>query len=173
MYNIPFKPTDRVLEVGGGERPFFRPNMDCREIPMVDIVADLNKAWPVETEAYEGVFGMYIIEHISWRNVRLFIAEIFRVLQPAGTAVMVTADLLAQAKKLAETAEWNDDLVCMIFGDNDYPENTHRCGFSPTYAVKLFREAGFREVTIFAHPACQTDMIIQAKKSAVKIMRSL
>ena len=173
QYSLPFKSTDKVLEVGGGDRPNFRPNLDIRPSPTVDIVADLNQPWPVGNEIYDGVFGMYIIEHISWRKVRQFIAETHRVLKPSGVAVMITANLFEQAKKLVETPEWDDNLVCMIFGDNDYSENTHRCGFSPAYAIKLFREAGFHEVTIFEHPACKTDLIIEAHKSGVRITRSL
>lgn len=172
QYILPFK-GDKVLEVGGGDRPSFRPNMDCRQLPTVDIVADLNEPWPVNNETYDGVFGMYIIEHVSWRRVRQFIGESYRVLRPTGIAVMITANLLEQARKLVETQDWNDGLVCMIFGDNDYPENTHRCGFSPQHAIRLFKEAGFHEVTIFEHPDCQTDMIIQAHKSGARIARNL
>lgn len=172
-YTLPFRPGDKVLEVGGGDRPTFRPNLDCRQLPTVDIVADLSEPWPVESESFDGVFGHYIIEHIAWRHVRSFISECHRALRPNGIVVMITANLLEQARALVEASEWNDDLVCQIFGDNDYPENTHRCGFSPTYATKLFREAGFHEVTIFEHPACKTDLIIQARKSKVKIGRSL
>ncbi len=171
MYSLPFNPNDKVLEVGGGDRPQFRPNLDVRPMPTVDIVADLNQPWPVAAEIYNGVFGMYIIEHVSWRRTRHFISESHRVLRPGGITVQITANLLEQARQLVETAEWNDDLVCQIFGDNDYPENTHRSGFSPGYAIKLFREAGFHEVTIFEHPACKTDMIIQATKSGVRIER--
>jgi len=171
-YLLPFKPGDKVLEVGGGDRPQFHPNLDVREGPGVDIICDLNEPLPIESEIYDGVFGMYIIEHISWRRVRHFISETHRVLRPGGVVVQITANLLEQARQLVETPEWNDSLVCQIFGDNDYPENTHRCGFSPAYAIKLFREADFHEVTIFEH-SCPTDMIIQAKKSGARIVRRL
>lgn len=179
MYDLPFKPGNRVLEVGGGDKPYFRPNLDCRQLPTVDIVADLNEAWPVESEAYEGIFGNFILEHISWRTVRQFISETYRVLRPGGIAVIITSNLLEQARLLVDTQEWNDELICMIFGDNDYPENTHRCGLSPQYAVKLFREAGFHSITIYEHPMAKqitgrsTDMILQAQKSGARIMRSL
>jgi len=178
-YILPFKPTDSVLEVGGGDKPYFRPNLDCRQLPTVDIVADLNQDWSVESESYEGVFGNFILEHISWRNVRSFISETHRVLRPSGIAVIITSNLLEQAKLLVDTPEWDDQLVCMIFGGNDYPENTHRCGLSPQYAIKLFTEAGFSSITIYEHPVAKaitgrsTDMIIEARKSAARIMRSL
>lgn len=164
-YSLPFKKGDSILEVGGGQYPVFHPNMDVRPMATVDLVADLNKAWPQPEGTYDGVFGNYIIEHISWRTVKQFINECNRVLKPGGTCVMVTANLLEQARALVASEHWADDLVCMIFGDNDYPENTHRCGFSPEFAARLFGEAGFTEVVLFRHPNCVTDMIIQARKS--------
>ena len=172
-YFLPFKSGDKVLEVGGGNNPHFRPNLDCRKIPEVDIVADLNAPWPVESGIYNGAFGMYILEHISWRSVRQFVSELHRVLQPAGIAVMITANLLEQARKIVEAPVWDEGFSCMVFGDNDYPENTHRCGLSPQYATQLFGENGFHEVTTFEHPNCKTDMIIQARKSGAIITRSL
>jgi len=178
MYNLPFKVTDRVIELGGGDNPVFPENVDMRPGPKVAIVADLNQPLPIESESYDGVFSMYAIEHLSWRKVRGFISESHRILRPSGVAVFITANFLEQCRKMIETPDWNDDLVCMCFGDQNYEGgdwvfNAHHNGFSPSYAIKLFREAGFHEVTIFEHPACKTDMIIQAKKSGARVVRSL
>jgi len=179
-YTLPFKPTDKVLEVGGGDRPNFRPNLDCQRLPTVDIVANLNEPWPVDSETYDGVFGMYILEHISWRKAKEFISEAHRVLRPSGIVVMVTANLLEQCKLAIQWFEegkgW--EVSQCIFGDQNYEggawdANAHHCGFSPAYAIKLFREAGFHEVTIFEHPACKTDMIIEARKSGTQVTRTL
>ena len=156
--------------MGGGDKPLFHPNIDIRPMPSVDIVADLNQDWPVGSEEFDGVFSQFILEHISWRNVRRFIANTHRVLKPGGVAFFITANLLEQARKLVNSEDWNDDLICMIFGDNDYPENTHRCGFSPKYAYKLFKEAGFYEVRIGPLPWCETDMWIYSRKSKAKVI---
>ena len=172
-YLLPFKPGDKVLEVGGGDRPQFHPNLDIREGLGVDIVCDLNEPLPIEGEIYDGIFGMYIIEHISWRRVRHFISETHRVLRPGGIVVMITANLLEQCKLAIQWFEQGKEkeVSQMLFGDQGYPENTHRNGFSPNYAIKLFRDAGFHEVTLFEHPNCKTDMIIEARKSGAKIAR--
>ena len=173
-YFLPFKLGDKVLELGGGDRPQFHPNLDIREGPGVDIVADLNEPLPIDSEIYDGVFGMYIIEHLSWRKVKQFISETHRVLKPSGIGVMITANLLEQCKLAIQWFEQGKETEVsqMLFGDQGYPENTHMNGFSPSYAIKLFKEAGFHEVTIFEHPNCKTDMIIQAKKSGAKIGRA-
>ncbi|MBU0563511.1 MAG: hypothetical protein KJ890_08375, partial [Gammaproteobacteria bacterium] len=46
----------------------------------------------------------------------------------------------------------------------------HKTGFSPSYAEKLFKDAGFSIVKAFPHPDTVTDLIIEAfkmKKEAV------
>lgn len=165
-----FGETREVLEVGGGDNPIIRPNMDSRRLPTVDIVADLGAKWPAPDASVGGVYGQYIIEHISWRKVRHFVGEIYRVLRSGGKAVMVTANLKAQAEKLAAKDDYVDEDMSMIFGDQNYEgeewrANSHACGFSPASAQKLFQEAGFSDVVVYEHPVCQTDMVIEAIKS--------
>lgn len=165
---LPFKANSKVIELGGGDNCVFRPNVDIRPGPTVDIVADLNKKLPIADKLYDGVYSAYNIEHMSWRKVKQFISEIFRILSQGGVAFIVTANLLEQCKSLIKE-EWNEDDICRLFGDQNYAgddwvANAHYCGFSPNYVVKLFREAGFSSVIIIPHPHCKTDMIIEARK---------
>ena len=170
MISLPFKREDKVLELGGGENPLFHPNMDARPLPTVDIVWNLEEfPFPVEDESYDGVFSSYLIEHISWRKIKDFIKEVYRVLKPGGKAVFVTANLLEQARKLVEKSHWTSTDICMVFGDQNYPENVHKCGFSPEYAERLFKEVGFERVEIHPHPLCETDMVITAYKPQRKL----
>jgi len=164
-YSLPFKPGDRIIELGGGEYPLFHPNIDCNQLPTVDIVADLEEPLPIEDESYNGVFSRYLMEHLRLTKVRGFLSEVYRILRPEGIAVIVTANLLEQAKRLIEVEEWQDSTVQMIFGGNpDYAENYHRSSLSPKYALRLLTEAGFKKVDIFEHPETKTDMIIEAMK---------
>jgi predicted SAM-dependent methyltransferase len=170
-YRLPFE-GEAVIELGGGERPLFHPNVDVRPGPGVDIVADLGEPLVMlASHQYDGVFSRFSIEHISWRKVRGFIGEAHRILKPGGIAVFITANLLEQAKQLVQAERWNDDLIGMIFGGNDYPENTHRCGFSPEYAATLMKQAGFFEFNVLPLPGCSTDMIVEARKSRATIVR--
>lgn len=166
----PFQHGQKILEVGGGDRPAFRPNMDVRPGPTVDIVHDLNQPFPLDSDSYDGIYATYIIEHISWRNVLRFICEMRRVIRPGGTAFVVTSNLLEQCRTLVNLPVWEDKYICMLFGDQNYEgsnwvSNAHHCGFSPQYAIKLFKEAGFESVEVQPHPKCDTDMVIIARKS--------
>jgi predicted SAM-dependent methyltransferase len=88
-----FGNVKEILEIGGGDKPIYHPNLDIRKLPGVDIVADLNKEWPVPNAAVDGVYSSYVIEHVSWRKIKHFVSELHRVLRPGGRAVLITANL--------------------------------------------------------------------------------
>lgn len=131
----------------------------------MDIVADLEKPLPLPNDEYDMVYSQFAIEHISWRNLKQFIGEVHRILNQGGRAVIVTANLMEQARVLVQKQEWDINDLCMVFGDQNYPENTHRSSMSPELARRLFKEAGFSTVNIVPLPNCQTDMVIEAYKS--------
>lgn len=160
-----------MLELGGGNNPQFHPNIDVRSGYGVDIVANLEERLPIEDESYSGVWCQYTLEHISWRKVRDFIKEIYRILKPNGKLTVITANLKEQAKVLANSPKWEGDYESrLIFGDQDYADNTHKFGLSPEYAERLFSEVGF-QVKVEPHPNCLTDMVIQAEKGVPMIDR--
>jgi len=159
-----------VVELGGGSSPRYCRkygngiNLDVRLMETVDVVTDFEKPLPLSSAEYDMVYSAYCIEHVSWRSIRNLIREIYRVLKANGKAVIVTANLLEQCKVVANSQVWDENFSCMIFGDQNYGENSHKCGLSPEYAVKLFKEAGFTTVDVAPLPQCRTDMVIQAIK---------
>lgn len=167
MYNLPFKEGQKVIEFGGGDNPRFRPNLDVRKGTQVDIVADFNEKLPLVSNEWDGIFCSYCIEHISWRKVKQFLEDSFRVLKPDGTAVFITANTEAQMKWVLERDEWDNDSSCILFGDQNYEENTHRNSLSPDYAIKLLQEVGFTDILVLPWGQLGTDMLIEAKKSNI------
>ena len=138
--------------------------------PSVDLVCDLAEGIPLQSDEWDGVFSQFCLEHIRHARVRHFISEVHRILKPGGVAVLITANLYEQAKKLVETDDWNDDLVYMVFGGNpDYAGNYHMTGFSPRFAYRLFKEAGFYQVRIAPLPGCITDMLVECTKSKASV----
>jgi predicted SAM-dependent methyltransferase len=168
-YTLPFNSGQSLIELGGGSAPVLRPNLDVRPGPSVDIVADLSEKLPLETDAYDGVYCSYALEHVSWRKVPAFLSEVARVLKPGGRAVFVTSNTKEQMRWALSQEEWDEKIAQCIFGDNDYPENTHRAAFSPDYAFRLFRAAGFEDILILPHGELRTDMVIEAKKAPPEI----
>jgi predicted SAM-dependent methyltransferase len=164
-YQLPFRQGQALLELGGGERPLIRPNLDVRALPTVDIVADFNQPLPIEDGTYDGLFSSYVLEHVSWRKVRNLVAEASRILKPNGIAVFVIPNTKAQFLWALEHDEWDEKISQCVFGDQDYPENSHKVAFSPDFAVELFRQSGFCDVITLPHGELRTDMIVEAKKA--------
>lgn len=164
QYNFPFPQNSNVIELGGGTKPYFRPNLDVRAAENVDIVADFNKPLPIEDNQYDGIFSSFCIEHISWRKVFSFLKECYRIVKPGNKVVFLTANTEEQIKHVQNHDEWEDECSKIIFGDQDYDENTHRNSLCPKYAIKLCVDAGFENVIIFPFGDLKTDMIIEATK---------
>ncbi len=167
---LPFKPGAKVLEVGGGDSPLFHPNLDMRKLVQVDIVADIEDRWPVEDGSFEGVFSKFCIEHCSWRKVPHFASECCRVLKPGGLAYMVAPNTLEQCREVARLGKVGIEENSLLYGGQEERGwNEHKAAFSPEYAVKLFKDAGFERVEIKEWPGQiwtgkRTDMIIMAYK---------
>jgi ubiquinone/menaquinone biosynthesis C-methylase UbiE len=163
---------DRILELGGGanRNPISDVNCDVRPGPGVDFTADFESPLPIKDEDFSGVIAQFVIEHLCWRKVKLFISEIHRVLKPQGKVCIVTANTLAQFEFLSQNPQgWDgqdffDSASCIIFGGSDYPENTHKNFMSPEIITKLFSDAGFIDIEVKPFGARSTDLVMVATK---------
>lgn len=183
------KDTDKLLELGGGANPQVRPRcmggidiaVDVRACynekgeQTVDFTADFEEPLPIQSEEFDGVLSVYCIEHITWRKVKQFVSELFRVLKPGGKVVIICPNTEAQMQYALNLEEWGDvgggklEPSCMLFGDGDYPENTHKTALSPRFATKLFSEAGFENIIIQPYGELGTDMCVEAVRPAAVI----
>ena len=163
-FTLPFTKNMKIIELGGGTVPLFRPNLDVRAAENVDIVANFDEPLPIQNKEYDGIFSKFCIEHVSWRKVKKFMEECYRILSEGGVAVFITANTERQMEWVLEHDEWNDLCSCIIFGDQDYNDNTHKNSLNPKYAIKLLTEVGFDQVVVMPWGDLSTDMIIEAKK---------
>lgn len=174
-YKNPTAKFTKPLELGGGDKPHFHPNIDVRAMNGVDTVFDFDTLdgttkLPIEDGAHDLVFCQYAIEHISWRRVDFFIREIFRVLAKDGAAQVITANTFEQCKTIAARGMWEENDSCMLFGDQNYGENSHKSGWSIDFLSAKFKAAGFDRVYGSVHPQCKTDLIITAEKGNAHLM---
>jgi SAM-dependent methyltransferase len=63
--------------------------VDRREFPGVDIVADLRAQWPWQDGTVDFVHCSHFIEHLEPAERIHFANELWRVLKPGGTAVLI------------------------------------------------------------------------------------
>ncbi len=162
-------PSARIsaIELGGDpDKPWIRPNLNIIAGPAVDHVCDVSDGIPIESQSVGLVFSSFVLEHIRHCKLPAFLRDVYRVLVRRGVTLMVTANLQGQCKLLVESDHWEDDFPYLIFGGNpDVAGNYHMTGFSPEYAVRVFRRAGFERVGVWDYPPFPgLEMIIEAWK---------
>lgn len=175
-YTIVFKEGGTVLEIGGGSDPLRNSegkrvtyNIDNNPGDTVDRVLDINiMPWDIQDESYDGVYSAYCWEHVEWKNSLNFLKEIHRVLKQDGKLILITSNTLEQCRTAVEKGIYKDT-VELLFGSQEFPNHggVHKAGFSPEYATKLLKQAGFKTITIHPHPLSKTDMIIEGYKSTI------
>ena len=141
----------RLLEIGGGEHP-------------VEGYEQINEGWgfkplPFEDGTFERVYSSHCIEHVPWWLTKFAIAEVYRVLKPAGVFEVHTVDfayLVGCYQKGAVGDKWgargrNKEMHLMrwiasrVFSVAETPAdpNWHRAIFDYPYLEELFKWAGF------------------------------
>lgn len=163
----------KVLELGGaGNRhPVTTCCVDIRPGPDVDFSCDFNDPLPLKDDEWDLVLCQYCLEHLSWRRVRGFLKEVFRVVKTGGHVIFTVPNTEAQiAWAKAHPNGWDgrdafDSISGVLYGDQDYPDNTHKLYMSPTIAQTLFSEAGFSNVLTSAYGERDTDLAIRANKA--------
>lgn len=176
MITLKTNPGQKVLELGGGANPLIRPNVDCRYCTdangnqTVDFTADFNEPLPITSDEWDAVFSRFVVEHLSYRKVPQFLSEVFRIIKPGGKVVIVTANTPAQIEWIMNHPEgWDgrnffDSASCKLFGDQDYPENSHKNFMSFDIIRDLFTKAGFVDIQTTPYGERDTDMVVQAVK---------
>lgn len=182
MISFNKQPEQKILELGGGanRHPQADVNVDARSGPGVNFIADFNQPLPINSDEWDGVICQYALEHISWRNIRSFLKEVLRILKPNGKAIFITANTEAQLKWIQEHKGegWDgkdsfDSCSCVLFGDLDYPENSHKSYFSPDLIITLFQEAGFEKILVQPWGERKTDMVIEAMRPSNVVTEEL
>lgn len=167
-----------ILEIGGGETPNYCKqfgngiNMDILDSPLVDIKYDIRKLpLPIENNAHEEVYLRFVIEHVSWRVLPDFIKELHRITKSGGKVRAIAPNFREQAMMVIREREMKlQPGGCqMIFGDQNYEDdkwqwNAHASSASPELYEKLFKEAGFRFISIVPLPEWIADIEIIAIK---------
>ena len=185
MIQLNRQPNDRLIELGGGASPIVTPRclggndvaVDVRAChtpdgkQTVDFTADFNEPLPISDNEFDGVICIYAIEHLSFHKTNQFLSECLRICKPGGKLVLVTANTEAQFKWIANNPEgWDyqglfDSASNIIYGSQDYLENTHKSYFSPSIISDLLSKAGWENVLVQPYGARDTDLAATATKS--------
>ncbi|RLC85258.1 MAG: hypothetical protein DRJ03_12190 [Chloroflexi bacterium] len=132
-------------------------NIDARKDVKPDIVLDLEKELlqRFENESVDEILAKDFIEHLSWRVVEPFLKDCYRVLKHNGRIYIQTPDLEAIANKVILNPNFKFDqlhgfkaISYWVYGGQDYPENTHKAGFTINSLKQLLENIGFQILEI-------------------------
>lgn len=127
-----------------------------------DIVCSMLDLSPIASASIDAIWSSHNLEHLSWFEVPVALAEFRRVLKPDGFALMNVPDLRAIARYILED-KLTDSLynsaagpispLDMVFGHqrsmqagNAYM--AHKTGFTANTLGQALADAGFDEVRV-------------------------
>lgn len=148
------------LEIGCGDNPIWDlpgewHRLDSRPLPHIDYCQSAVDLSNIPDATYEMVVARDVIEHLGWREIPAALKEWLRVLVPGGALHVETPNAYELALILMGREEGRkyrnesdfEQFNRVMFGHQDYPENTHKSYFTPTWLKRLLREAGARSVS--------------------------
>lgn len=138
------------LGCGRDKRPGY-VNVDVRPDVEPDLVWNLEKLpLPFQDNSVEEVLMKDVLEHVSWRRVEELLRDVYRIMRPGARLYVQVPDLEAIARKVildpgfcyGDLCGWKA-ISYWVYGAQDYPENTHKSGFTIPTLRNLLESIGF------------------------------
>lgn len=120
-------------------------NVDVRDLPGVDVVADARKLTSFENGSIDLIYACHILEHFPRPQTFSTLLEWNRVLKPGGVLRIAVPDWDATVAAYQRTGDY-ENLLNWIYGGREYGENVHFRQFNFAGLKTLLVEAGFKRV---------------------------
>ena len=133
------------IEIGSGEYPKDGyTHMDYREgLPHQEIAASIFEL-PFKDNSIEQFCLFNILEHLSHLKIGSAIAELYRATKIGGSLLIYVPNLIELCRMAINNEYPFGDLITFFYGQQNYPENFHKTGFSPESLCGYLTQAGFR-----------------------------
>ena len=142
-------------------------NVDRRELPGVDVVADVGDL-PFEEGGVHEISSAHLLEHFPQEMLRRRLLPVWRALLiPGGIFRAVVPDGEAMLAGVAGGNYSFGDFREVLFGAQDYDGDFHFNLFTPDSLSGLLEEAGFKDVHVDAR-ARRNGKCFEFEVSAVK-----
>jgi predicted SAM-dependent methyltransferase len=158
------------INIGSGGRPLATPtnewdDVDVRPEMNPTIVADIREI-PKPNESYDEVWVHSVLEHFQKREIRDCLKEWARLLKKGGKITISVPDMKMVATDLlkSNSDQTDNNLINLIYGEQDYKENAHKWGFTNKSLINLLREYGFDEFVRLPSTRYPQELLIKAKK---------
>jgi predicted SAM-dependent methyltransferase len=137
------------LEIGCGHRP--TPGYihnDINAFPEVDLVCS---PWEIELGdgALDEVLALGVIEHLTYEQVKMSLANVYRMLRPGGGFYFDVPDLSVWCRYAAEFCEGRpapfpiEHILATLYGWQRWPGDEHKSGWYKEKIVGALERTGF------------------------------
>jgi SAM-dependent methyltransferase len=132
-------------------------NVDIRQLPHVDIVVDVSKPLPIDSESIDEILAESILEHIPHNLENILydlrmsqtisvLREWHRILKVGGRLVLKIPNFEAIANHYVQKKIGICDLIGYVCGGGTYNENYHHAIFDCGIIGSCLRAARFTDV---------------------------
>ena len=123
-------------------------NVDVRELPGIDIVADVNDL-PFEPGELTEIFSAHVLEHFPLEELKRRVLPYWvGLLKHGGKLVAVVPDIETMVMEHAAGRISFDDFREVVYGGQEYEGDFHFSGFSPESLVDILAEAGLKHIAV-------------------------
>lgn len=125
-------------------------NVDMRELPGVDVVAEVGSL-PFEKQSVNEVFSAHLLEHFPQEElIRRLLPYWYALLVPGGEFHAIAPDGEAMLAGVAAGTYPFEDFREVLFGAQDYEGDFHYNLLTPSSLGELLEGVGFRDVNVRA-----------------------
>jgi len=123
-------------------------NVDARELPDIDVVADVRHL-PFEKGEVAEIFSAHMLEHFPLEELRRTLLPYWiSMLREGGRFVAVVPDVGKMVEELAAGRMPAVEFMEVIYGGQEYEGDFHFAGFTQQLLVSLLEDAGLSDVHI-------------------------
>jgi hypothetical protein len=105
--NFDNSPTLRIERLPFAGRLASRLTGNSQPFPAAVRYGDIRRGLPVADGSVRGVYASHVLEHLSYDDFKLALANTFRMLEPGGIFRLIVPDLQERARRYVEEAAGN------------------------------------------------------------------
>lgn len=122
---------------------------DVREECSPDFRIDISGRLPFGDEQFDLVFSSHTLEHFGRLQLKDVLLEWLRVLKAGGEFRLIVPSLKYAAQKILENdliftlddvGSMSNDVLNILYGSQEYKENFHRVGFTPSTVIRMYQD---------------------------------
>lgn len=117
--------------------------VDTRDLEGVDYRCDLHKL-PFATGEMDIVYSSHVLEHFGRNEVSEVLDEWLRILKPKGEFRIVIPNIAWAAEQIMKGIV-NNDVLNVLYGQQEFAENFHKNGFTPDTLAALLKSKGLKK----------------------------